>query len=458
MKKSSENFRFARAGEVKIGLLLASFLKKTPQGACLQLEEIACLVDGKTRGRERDRVMTHLASCDRCYEVFLLTAEPGRGEIIPMKRTFFTPALRLAASFIIAVFSLFLIYKIVFIPGAGQKQKPAVMEKSAAPAEPLAERSHGLGGDVREKNKEAAGPPTAESEKKGDLQTAAKKDFFADERKPRREEEKIAGKTDGMIFEKSGDKAAGGKKAAPGVAAAAQEQDVGLVQDIDRQAEQQNMQNLQNVQNIKKNERFDREAAAQENQNLPDKIPQEQQLNETKQQTAAQQREKSSPPAAADPWAALESLQNKISRCEGHIPANEIEYLFKTVVVLSGELERELAGRRRQALDAGENRDDETRAAQLAPLMLVEISGDSRVVFPDVSYFYKKSLPGTTAHDFFNLALSGWCDRRGCRGESANAAATYDRKKLLEKWQRLRPQLGGIFLEIADQTIERLTR
>lgn len=491
MKKNSDDLRIGQAGEAKIGLLLATSLKKSQDEECLQLEQIAVLVDGKIRGRERDRVMTHLASCDRCYEVFLQTADLCREKIIPLERKHFTPALRLAASFVIAAFSLFLIYKILFIPGA--EQKPAAVEKSAAPAEPIAERNYGISGGVETRSKEAAGITAGKSAGKGEHRSAAKKGFFADDRKSGKEEEKMPGKADGIVFEKSGGKAAEEKKAAPGVTARAQEQDVGLVQDIDRQAEQQNLQNLQNV---KKNEQFDRETAPPDTQNMAEKITQEQ-LTETKQQTdaqqfqysqkpkdsgkqkqtvlakaasddkkglrsrserAAQQREKSSPPVETDPWVTVESLHDKISQYGSQIPDKEIEYLFKTVVILSGELEEEVEEARRRALDAGENKEDEARTARLAPLMLVEISGDSRVVVPDMSYFFEKSKPGTPAHNFFSLALTGWCDRRGCRRELAGAAASDERKKLLIKWRQLRPQLSGIFLEIAELTIERLAR
>ena len=49
--------------------------EKAPGEACISLEKISALIDGMLPDPDRNRVMGHLAKCDRCYQVFSLTSE-----------------------------------------------------------------------------------------------------------------------------------------------------------------------------------------------------------------------------------------------------------------------------------------------------------------------------------------------------------------------------------------------
>ena len=150
MKKQDDKVTLSGPALEEIGALLSASLKETPAGSCLSLEEIATLIDGKNTVEERSRLMKHLASCDRCYETFLLTAslsertapvpDAGERELKTLRKPYLSRSFRMAASLIVALFSLFLFYKIVFIPQAKEQQvQPIVLSEEAAPPRPAGE-------------------------------------------------------------------------------------------------------------------------------------------------------------------------------------------------------------------------------------------------------------------------------------------------------------------------------
>lgn len=105
-----------------VGRFLARSLPVSGRMECLSAEESAMLVDGRLSREQEDRMMKHIAGCERCYDIFILTAELN--ETAPMEKksqkkawAAYPLALRLAASIIVAAFSLFLFYKFVFVPG-----------------------------------------------------------------------------------------------------------------------------------------------------------------------------------------------------------------------------------------------------------------------------------------------------------------------------------------------------
>lgn len=57
-----------------IGSAISKAIADAPLvGACPTTEQLAALIDGKTAEEERDSLLGHLAVCDRCREVYLLT-------------------------------------------------------------------------------------------------------------------------------------------------------------------------------------------------------------------------------------------------------------------------------------------------------------------------------------------------------------------------------------------------
>jgi hypothetical protein len=45
-------------------------LSNQPLGPCPELESLAALADGHLGGKERERLLSHLTECERCYEIF----------------------------------------------------------------------------------------------------------------------------------------------------------------------------------------------------------------------------------------------------------------------------------------------------------------------------------------------------------------------------------------------------
>lgn len=106
------------------------------------LEELAALIDGKLKPDERTRMMGHVASCDRCYEIFSMSSEmvkeqqgvsrvahanmpPVTGYRLllakvqeAMRVTPFRVPIAVAAGLLIAVVALFFAYKDRYVPSS----------------------------------------------------------------------------------------------------------------------------------------------------------------------------------------------------------------------------------------------------------------------------------------------------------------------------------------------------
>ncbi len=54
---------------------MSEVTKSTSGTGCPDLEDLAALADGRLRGAERERVVAHLADCERCYEIFAEVVE-----------------------------------------------------------------------------------------------------------------------------------------------------------------------------------------------------------------------------------------------------------------------------------------------------------------------------------------------------------------------------------------------
>lgn len=90
---------------------------------CPPMEDIAALADGRLKEDEEERIMKHLSACDSCYRTFLLGSRLNEAGSLKRNIIAFRP-LALAASILIAVVSLFFVYRTLFPPVT----KPAVLE------------------------------------------------------------------------------------------------------------------------------------------------------------------------------------------------------------------------------------------------------------------------------------------------------------------------------------------
>lgn len=514
MKKISGNSDFAHVEGERIAGLISARLKESQSGDCISLEEMAALIDGNVKDTERDRMMSHLASCDRCYETFLLTSELSEEKIIPLKRTFFSHPMRLAASIVIAAFSLFLFYKIVFMPGFRDKLVPTTSEPGKVSPAPVMKEGYKL--EKREEIPEKIEPEeegtvpetTAVMDKAAAAEKAAQppaKKGRVDRSSMKRGKGEIGGieakksyKKDGVpvddisvipVDKKKPGKAGEKEKSTGKKGGRGQLQKGDVRQEVAQQ----------HLQNVEKDEKFGRDITQQDRQNLQEQKLQTQKSREPKQQQAAQQQfqyvqqeqdikqKKTAAPEKAglqagkrvakepgipaarrrvtatggvtDTWGAVERLNIKISRqYTKYIPAAEIRNLFETAVLFAARLEQE--SRQIQAKDAARDylSESDARVKKLEPLIISAVVKDTSLLTANVPYFLQKSEPGTREFRFFTLARSGWCDGRRCYGSIKEKVKKEARKKLLQEWRELKPELSGIFLEIADATIIHLSK
>ncbi|MCP5051843.1 MAG: hypothetical protein GY940_32045 [bacterium] len=116
--KSSSPVGNARSSDPdeRLGRLLSNGLSngEAPAGSCLTSGEIAALVEGNITGSQRDRMMKHLSACNSCYDIFLLAADLHEDENAGLVRKVgpgkFLKPLALAASVLIVVFSIYILY------------------------------------------------------------------------------------------------------------------------------------------------------------------------------------------------------------------------------------------------------------------------------------------------------------------------------------------------------------
>jgi hypothetical protein len=106
----------------KLGRMLARKLQRPEGETCPSTEDIAALAEGSVHGAERDILLRHISACSDCYVVFSLTIEMAK---FPAKKRapIFHPV-AMAASLLIIVISVFIIYK----SGVGLKQNEAAMQ------------------------------------------------------------------------------------------------------------------------------------------------------------------------------------------------------------------------------------------------------------------------------------------------------------------------------------------
>jgi len=267
--------------------------------------------------------------------------------------------------------------------------------------------------------------------------------------------------------------------------------------DVEQQVEEQ--QDLQQYRNVNQKEQVRQDTPRQDSQMLQQQTIPRQQQSEREQKAIVQQqydrqaqeidRQKSAFPEKAalsdkrkkgqargsargksaevaaqtagikpGPWSDFDRLNNELSQYKTYIPQDKIEDLFYTASNLAGKLENEFRGQGENCFAIDGAKLQELPGKKLLPVMNIESRQGIVFIMPHIRYFLEKSEPGTRAYRFFNLALSGWCDGRGCYGAIKGEIEKERRDELLSKWQALKPELRGIFLKMAGRTIHHLKK
>jgi|GEM_PF-2928981 len=105
---------------------------------CPSPQELARLIEGRMKGRERDRLLAHLARCSRCYEAFTTGSLLSRPD--PPAILFRPRLLAAAASLLVGVISVFLFFHLDRRPDVQRvEETPAVRENRTADEKPEGE-------------------------------------------------------------------------------------------------------------------------------------------------------------------------------------------------------------------------------------------------------------------------------------------------------------------------------
>lgn len=169
-------------------------------------------------------------------------------------------------------------------------------------------------------------------------------------------------------------------------------------------------------------------------------------------------------------WQAIDALNKKLTVPE-KINSDSLAILFKNGISLSSgrQIERAFGNLRAEAFGTDDFTTIDKYVARCSPAITVMIKGESNSIGININYFLEKSTPKTVENRFFNLAKDGfyadstnycaigtaefpkWLERTE---SSAQADVMKESaKSYLAKWKALRPELKGVYKEIADITI-----
>ena len=120
-----------------IGNALSNSLAQSgPAGPCPSILEMAAFVDGKTAAEERQRIMGHLAGCDRCREIHLLVHDLDKAKSVQRGRAAWYLAGGALASAALVILAIKLTTPQPVSPGRQVALAPAP-HRLVAPAPPL---------------------------------------------------------------------------------------------------------------------------------------------------------------------------------------------------------------------------------------------------------------------------------------------------------------------------------
>jgi len=394
MKKGSTHNSYI--DDRTIGSVLSKNILNLEKGDCPSFEEIAALIDRRVKGKRRDGIMKHLSCCDKCYKIFLMASH-----LIEKKSTrkyhIFHP-MALAASILIVVLSIFMFYRSNVIP---ETSKQLILTKKD---------------EIQKKDME----DMSVSEKMGinnkNLRVKSiEKEIKAHEPENKAiQDEKLKDKEsfDYIYVEKIG-----GEKSQKGAIAPP--------------------------------------AKSKLEGHLKERYSDEK-IEKSKKRIEEPRRKKSyarivEPGLKRSNWEIVDSLNIKLENYKKHIPSNDIEKLYKETLSVSLKLNNNFEELRQESIKSNNYNNIESSMKRVKPSLSAFIKEDVIYIYPDINYFLSKCRPGTIEYRFFLLANSGYCISENFCYKSKNIE-----QDLLHSWERILPELKGVFLKIAIQTINHL--
>lgn len=460
--------------EERLGHLLSQSVRHEKSGieSCLSEDEMALMLDGNTTSEERDRMMTHIASCDTCLEVFQLSAgliqeeesgeTPGYREfeittgLLEEKRRTrgfrsYYKSLALAASVLIVAVGMYLFFNSAFIPKTADRHEAFMDEKPAAK-------------ESLPQSEPQSSAQTASQDSAPDLEKT-------DQLSPSRPVPVQEGKSEKMnksrleqsrqmklgLDEKAGKKAAArkdipddGLRLSP---VPAKKKAITPPMEKQKSTLQKTEETLDNKQ-LKKPQLKETEQ---------DSLSDQETINVSDSQPAAL----ASAAAANQPkqpvsTTGLQRLNMMTQRQSGYLASIDLRNMFSQALQLKTDLSRSLDRQKNeQRLQYRSRTDSEADVlAEYKPLVQVVQQGGRDMVLPDVAYLLSRSQPGTIEYNFFNLARFGWCTPDGVCVQNQNLVRSFgkdvDKNSLLARWETIYPSLTGTFKQIADATIARI--
>ena len=552
----------------RLGTLLSDGLSADghSSGQCLSSEDIAVLVEGNLIGSERDRMMKHLAACDDCREIYLLAAElhdeeNQKVQLIPdstpqPKRNRFYRPLAMAASVMIAVFSLYIFYNVSGIPKnegdlatfsdsnkttsmksdtapgtgqpaetddafgfdrtrkkrgfksstpgsptprkgghfskAGKKAGKAAETENVSPADKSKLKSLGNVGQSKEEKPpvlknvaEAEERPAALSsntfetenpkelsENRFDVEKPAPRSKPADTKKKNKQKKEEVKKKEDVLKESIGKNLfkrenKDGRVEIAGNLKVAESEDrdqgvstVGVREKQSQSTAKPKKKNYSPTQQIRLQQTQMQQQRLEElkRQKGQEQKKQDQSLSQTRMisqdnQVGAAQGGVLNQKLAVKLTPGLRIKQmNEAARIQpGYMTTPNLRSMFGELLVLTRKL-KETPG------------EYDGEVAELKPLVHLIKTSDEIYAFPDINYFLSRSAPGSTEHEFFTLARSGWCRADGTCYSSGGTAVGWNIGKdsaknvLLKQWRELLPKLAGPYKDIAGYTIKHLEK
>jgi hypothetical protein len=365
--------------------------------------------------------MRHISACDRCYDTFILGVEI-REDMGKKRNVVFRP-LALAASVLLVVLSIVIIYKSGISPKKEELAYPApeTIEESRPESMPKkGEAAFKAAGDKEEV------PPPAKARPQPRAKQVTGKETDSRDASKYGEDQAMRSRT----------RAVGGTKKAAG-----------------------------------------REVEKRAGQRLKAPPPEAAQVavGVTQEQKALHHLEEEAAEAEGDDptWQEVDRLNLRQFPHRQYIPPEQQKSLFNEAINLTHKLGGELSVTQKQARQKQDYRQLQNYQRRAGPYLNVVVQKDANYVSPNVGYFQQRSKPGSSEYRFYELARFGWYykgtwygggDHKETDRVDTTTAKTsdmapqpqYSTRALLRKWQKLRPQLSGIFRQIADQTIEYL--
>jgi len=152
-------------------------------------------------------------------------------------------------------------------------------------------------------------------------------------------------------------------------------------------------------------------------------------------------------------WEIVDSLNLKLENYKKYIPSNDIEKLYKEAISVSLKVNNDFKELRQESIKSNNYNNIESSIKRVKPCLAAFAKEDVIYIYPDINYFLSRSRPGTVEYRFFFLASSGYClnDNYCYKTKNIN-------QDLLPLWKGILPELKGVFLKIAIQTINHINK